>query len=65
MNDHFSDESEEESFAELLDAYDKGMDENLQVGDKVKGTIISIGKGHGFYRHRNKSGRCGRQKRAS
>jgi small subunit ribosomal protein S1 len=43
MNDHFSDESEEESFAELLDAYDKGMDENLQVGDKVKGTIISIG----------------------
>jgi small subunit ribosomal protein S1 len=44
MNDHFSDESEEESFAELLDAYDKGMDENLQVGDKVKGTIISIGK---------------------
>ena len=44
MNDHFSDEPEEESFAELLDAYDKGMDENLQVGDKVKGTIISIGK---------------------
>jgi small subunit ribosomal protein S1 len=44
MNDHFSDEPEEESFAELLDAYDKGMDENLHVGDKVKGTIISIGK---------------------
>ncbi len=44
MNDHFSDESGEESFAELLGAYDKGMGENLQVGDKVKGTIISIGK---------------------
>jgi small subunit ribosomal protein S1 len=44
MNDHFSDEPEEKSFAELLDAYDTGLDENLQVGDKVKGTIISIGK---------------------
>jgi small subunit ribosomal protein S1 len=44
MNDHFSDESGEESFAELLDAYDKGVDEDLQVGDKIKGTIISIGK---------------------
>jgi len=44
MNDHFSDELGEESFAELLDAYDKGMEENLQVGDKVRGAIISIGK---------------------
>ncbi len=48
MNDHFSDESGEESFAELLDAYDKGMEENLQVGDKVKGIIISIGKDTAF-----------------
>ncbi len=44
MNDHITDEPEEESFAELLDAYDKDRDESLQVGDKVKGTIISIGK---------------------
>jgi small subunit ribosomal protein S1 len=44
MNDHFSDELGEKSFAELLDVYDKGLGENLQVGDKVKGTIISIGK---------------------
>jgi small subunit ribosomal protein S1 len=44
MNDHFSDEFGEKSFAELLDVYDKGLSENLQVGDKVKGTIISIGK---------------------
>jgi small subunit ribosomal protein S1 len=44
MNDHFSDELEEKSFAELLDVYDKGIGEHLQVGDKVKGTIISIGK---------------------
>jgi small subunit ribosomal protein S1 len=43
MNDHFSDEPGEKSFAELLDAYDKELDLNLQVGDKVKGTIISIG----------------------
>ena len=42
MKDYFSDEPEEESFEELLDAYDKRMNENLQVGDKVKGTIISI-----------------------
>jgi small subunit ribosomal protein S1 len=44
MNDHVSDEPGEESFAELLEAYDKGMEKNVQVGDKVKGTIISIGK---------------------
>ena len=44
MTPHFPDEPQEESFAELLDAYDKGINKYLQVGDKVKGTIISIGK---------------------
>lgn len=35
---------EEESFAELFESYSEGMNEDVQVGDKVKGAIISIGK---------------------
>jgi small subunit ribosomal protein S1 len=34
----------EESFAELFEEYSKGMNETLQLGDKVRGKIISIGK---------------------
>ena len=34
----------EENFEELLDAYGSGMDDSLSVGDKIEGTIISIGK---------------------
>ena len=35
---------EEESFAELFESYTKGMNEDIRVGDKVKGAIISIGR---------------------
>ena len=34
--------SQEESFAELFEAYSSGMGEALQVGDRVKGQIIAI-----------------------
>jgi len=46
MSDHEKDESngEEQSFADLLESYSPGKKEELQVGDKVKGEIISIGK---------------------
>ena len=45
MSDNFSDDgnAEGESFAELLDSYSAGMSENLHVGDRVRGEIISIG----------------------
>ena len=33
----------EESFAELLESYSAGMNENIQVGDQIRGRIISIG----------------------
>jgi small subunit ribosomal protein S1 len=32
-----------ESFAELLNSYSTGMNENIQVGDRIRGRIISIG----------------------
>ena len=35
---------EEESFAELFEAYAEGMNEDIRVGDKVTGVIISIGR---------------------
>jgi small subunit ribosomal protein S1 len=38
-----NDEDEEQSFAELLESYSAGMNEDLQVGDKINGEIISIG----------------------
>jgi small subunit ribosomal protein S1 len=46
MPDHEKDETnaEERSFADLLESYSPGKKEDLQVGDKVKGEIISIGK---------------------
>ena len=36
--------SGEESFADLFEAYSEGVDEDVQVGDKIRGEIISIGK---------------------
>jgi small subunit ribosomal protein S1 len=33
----------EPSFADLLESYSAGMNENIQVGDKIQGRIISIG----------------------
>lgn len=46
VSDEITDEkgSEEESFAELFEAYSEGVNEDVQVGDKIKGEIISIGK---------------------
>ncbi len=37
-----NDEASEESFAEMFEAYSAGMKEDLRVGDKVHGRIISI-----------------------
>jgi len=37
-------EEEEENFADLLDTYSTGLISNLQVGDKISGKIIAIGK---------------------
>jgi small subunit ribosomal protein S1 len=36
--------NQEESFAELFESYSAGANENIQIGDKIKGKIISIGK---------------------
>ncbi len=36
--------AEDESFADLLESYSAGMNEDVHVGDKVRGEIISIGK---------------------
>ncbi|MFH2065986.1 MAG: 30S ribosomal protein S1 [Pseudomonadota bacterium] len=46
MNDQFEDEfenNEEEDFSKLLESYDVGMNEEIQVGDKIKGEIIELG----------------------
>ena len=37
-------EEPEESFAALLDAYSPGMDAEINIGDKIRGKIISVGK---------------------
>ena len=34
---------EEASFAELFESYNSGMSEDIQVGDKISGKVISIG----------------------
>jgi len=46
MSDDFTNETngEEENFEDLLEVYSSRMNEDIQVGDKVKGEIISIGK---------------------
>jgi small subunit ribosomal protein S1 len=38
-----SGEEPEESFAELFESYSAGMNEDIRVGDKIQGKIISIG----------------------
>ncbi|MGA6926729.1 MAG: 30S ribosomal protein S1 [Desulfosarcina sp.] len=50
MNDDFENESPEteESFAELFEAYGAGMNENIRVGDRIRGKIISIGNSSVF-----------------
>ncbi len=37
-------ENEDQSFAELFESYTSGMKDDLQIGDRIKGKIISIGK---------------------
>jgi len=44
MSENSNDNMEEPSFADLLESYSDGMKDDLQVGDKIKGKIISIGK---------------------
>jgi small subunit ribosomal protein S1 len=41
-NQNDIDPEEEPSFAEMLESYSAGMNEDIQVGDKVRGKIISI-----------------------
>ena len=44
MDENQTNDMEEESFAELLESYSDGMKDDLQVGDKITGKIIAIGK---------------------
>lgn len=44
MNDDAQNDAPEESFAELFESYTSGMSQDIQVGDKIRGQIISIGK---------------------
>jgi small subunit ribosomal protein S1 len=44
MTDEDKNANSEAEFASLLDAYSPTEKSDLQVGDKVKGKIISIGK---------------------
>jgi small subunit ribosomal protein S1 len=44
MDDHQTNDMEEQSFADLLESYSDGMKDDLQVGDKITGKIIAIGK---------------------
>ncbi|CAB1064102.1 SSU ribosomal protein S1p [Olavius sp. associated proteobacterium Delta 1] len=43
-NDDDNREEKEESFAALLDAYSPGLEAEINIGDKIRGKIISIGK---------------------
>jgi small subunit ribosomal protein S1 len=47
MTDQYNDdnnEDNEESFAEMLDAYSPGSDAEFGIGDKIRGKIVSIGR---------------------
>ena len=53
MTDHFDDNHEdemeespetEENFAEMLDAYSQTFEEEVRIGDKIRGKIVSIGR---------------------
>ena len=35
---------EEESFADLLDSYSAGENQDIRIGDRIRGEIISIGR---------------------
>ncbi|MBU2622112.1 MAG: 30S ribosomal protein S1 [Proteobacteria bacterium] len=42
--DNENQDNEDQSFAELFESYSSGMKDDLQIGDRIKGKIISIGK---------------------
>ncbi len=42
--DAYSSENKEKSFEHLLDSYSTGMNEDIKIGDKIEGEIISIGQ---------------------
>ena len=54
MTDHFDDENNEidddeteeneESFADMLDAYSDRSDKEVRIGDKISGKIVSLGR---------------------
>ena len=44
MNDEIQNDPPEESFADLFESYSGGMNQDIQIGEKVRGKIISIGK---------------------
>ncbi|MDX9787368.1 MAG: 30S ribosomal protein S1 [Desulfobacterales bacterium] len=44
MDDDIQNENDEESFAALFESYNQGMSQDIQIGDKIKGQIISIGR---------------------
>ena len=47
MTDQFDDDSNEDnekSFAEMLDAYSPGPEAEVGIGDKIRGKIVSIGR---------------------
>jgi small subunit ribosomal protein S1 len=42
--DHDNMEEPEENFADLIDSYSPGLNQDIRVGNKINGKIISIGK---------------------
>ena len=44
MSDEFEKNNEEENFADLLAEFDDSRNEDIQVGDRIKGPVIIIGK---------------------
>ena len=44
MDENQNNDMEEQSFADLLESYSDGMKDDLEVGDKITGKIIAIGK---------------------
>jgi small subunit ribosomal protein S1 len=44
MSDEFDQNNNEENFADLLAEFEDSRNEDIQIGDKIKGPIIAIGK---------------------
>lgn len=44
MSDEFEKNNEEKSFADLLAEFEDSRNEDIQVGDRIKGPVIAIGK---------------------